>query len=125
MSWPEDRRTRYCTAHRSDGEPCRGQAIRGGAVCIVHGGMAPQVKRSADERIRDLVDPSLNRIARTIADDANPALALAAARDILDRAGYKATEKIQSDGRTVIEIEYIDRPLTPAQINEQFLLNGH
>ena len=57
-----------------------------------------------------LVDPSLNRIARTIADDQNPALALAAARDILDRAGDKATEKIQSDGRTVIEIEYVDRP---------------
>ena len=110
MSWSEDRRTRYCTAHRSDGEPCRGQAIRGGSVCVVHGARAPQVKAKAEDRIRALVDPSLNRIARTIADDQNPALALAAARDILDRAGYKATEKIQSDGRTVIEIEYVDRP---------------
>jgi len=99
-----------CTAHRSNGDPCRAFAMHGGHVCVVHGGKAPQVRLAADERIRQLVDPSLNRIARTIGDDANPALALAAARDILDRAGYKATEKIQSDGRTVIEIEYVDRP---------------
>jgi hypothetical protein len=102
---------RTCTAHRTDGEPCLGLAIRGAVVCTVHGGSAPQVKRSAEQRIRDLVDPSLNRIQKTIADDANPQLALAAARDILDRAGYKATEKIQSDGRTIIEIEYVARAL--------------
>ena len=99
-----------CAAHRTNGEPCNAFARHGARVCVVHGGRAPQVKAKAEDRIRDLVDPSLNRIARTIADDQNPALALAAARDILDRAGYKATEKIQSDGRTVIEIEYVDRP---------------
>ena len=99
-----------CAAHRTNGEPCSAYARHGARVCVVHGGRAPQVKAKAEDRIRDLVDPSLNRIARTIADDQNPALALAAARDILDRAGYKATEKIQSDGRTVIEIEYVDRP---------------
>ena len=99
-----------CAAHRTNGDPCRLHAVTGARVCQVHGGRAPQVKAKAEDRIRDLVDPSLNRIARTIADDANPALALQAARDILDRAGYKATEKIQSDGRTVIEIEYVDRP---------------
>jgi len=99
-----------CAAHRTNGDPCRLHAVTGARVCQVHGGRAPQVKAKAEDRIRDLVDPSLNRIARTIGDDANPALALAAARDILDRAGYKATEKIQSDGRTVIEIEYVDRP---------------
>jgi hypothetical protein len=101
---------RACSAHRSDGAPCRGLAIRGGSVCNVHGGAAPQVKLAAELRIRALVDPSLDRIQRAIADDANPQLALAAARDILDRAGYRATEKVQSEGRTVIEIEYVDRP---------------
>jgi hypothetical protein len=100
-----------CAAHRStDGEPCRAHAITGSRVCVVHGGRAPQVKMAAEERIRALVSPSLDRIQRTIADNANPQLALAAARDILDRAGYKATEKVQTDGRTVIEIEYVDRP---------------
>ncbi len=100
-----------CAAHRStDGEPCRAHAINGSRVCVVHGGRAPQVKMAAEERIRALVAPSLDRIQRTIADNDNPQLALAAARDILDRAGYKATEKVQTDGRTVIEIEYVDRP---------------
>jgi hypothetical protein len=107
------------------GSRCYAYAIRGGKVCRYHGGLAPQVQAKAEDRIRALVDPSLNRIARAIADDANPQLALAAARDILDRAGYKATDKVQTDGRTVIEIEYVKRPLTPAQINENFLLNGH
>jgi hypothetical protein len=104
-----------CTAHRTNGEPCRAPSIRGGHVCVVHGGRAPQVRQSAEERIRALVDPSLKRIQRTIADDDNPALALAAARDILDRAGYKATEKVQQDGRVVIEIEMVDR-VSPSQI---------
>lgn len=101
---------RSCSRHRSDGTPCRALAIRGGVVCYVHGGAAPQVKLGAEQRIRALVDPSLDRIQRTIADDNNPQLALAAARDILDRAGFKATEKVQSDGRVVIEVEYVDRP---------------
>jgi len=83
----------------------------------MHGGRAPQVMLAAEERIRALVHPSLDRIQRTIADDGNPQLALAAARDILDRAGYKATEKVQTDGRTVIEIEYIDRPGLPIGSN--------
>jgi hypothetical protein len=102
---------RACSAHRTDGELCRGLAIRGGAVCNVHGGRAPQVKLAAEERIRSLVDPSLDRIQKTIADDDNPQLALAAARDILDRAGYKATEKIQQDGRVTLEIELVKRPM--------------
>jgi hypothetical protein len=102
---------RTCSRHRTNGEPCRALAIRGANVCYVHGGAAPQVKLAAEERIRALVDPSLNRIAKAIDDDENPQLALAAARDILDRAGYKATEKIQQDGRVTLEIELVKRPL--------------
>ncbi len=106
-----------CSAHRQNGSACGAWAIHGAGVCGMHGGRAPQVMLAAEERIRALVHPSLDRIQRTIADDANPQLALAAARDILDRAGYKATEKVQTDGRTVIEIEYIDRPGLPAPTN--------
>jgi hypothetical protein len=29
----------------------------------------------------------------------------------LDRAGYKATERIQQDGRVTLEIELVKRPL--------------
>jgi len=40
-----------CTAHRSDGAPCRAWAIRGGRVCSVHGGRAPQVREAARRRL--------------------------------------------------------------------------
>jgi hypothetical protein len=40
-----------CKAKRSNGEPCRAFAIRGGEVCSTHGGRAPQTKRKAAERV--------------------------------------------------------------------------
>lgn len=104
--------SRQCHAKsKQSQQQCRRPAILGGYVCHIHGGKTPSAVMSAEQRIRDLVVPALERITRTIGDDDNPHLALAAARDILDRAGYKATEKIQSDGRTVIEIEYVARSL--------------
>ena len=84
--------------------------MHGQTVCRMHGGMSPQARANAEERIRALVHPALDRYQKAIADDDNPAIALAAAKDILDRAGYKATEKIQQDGRVVIEIEMVKRP---------------
>jgi hypothetical protein len=40
-----------CTAHRSDGTPCGAWAIRGGYVCRMHGGAAPQVRSAAHMRL--------------------------------------------------------------------------
>jgi len=40
-----------CTAHRTDGTPCGAWAIRGGYVCRMHGGSAPQVKAAARRRL--------------------------------------------------------------------------
>jgi len=104
--------SRQCHAKsKQSQQQCRRPAILGGFVCHIHGGKTPIAILSAEERIRALVDPSLDRIQKTIADDDNPQLALAAARDILDRAGYKATEKIQQDGRVTLEIELVKRTL--------------
>lgn len=36
-----------CTARRSDGRPCQATAIKGGLVCLAHGGSAPQVQLAA------------------------------------------------------------------------------
>lgn len=47
------------------GGKCRRAAIRGGTVCQYHGGGAPQVKRAAQERLADLIDP--DRALRTAA----------------------------------------------------------
>src|SRR5215472_13729628 len=40
-----------CTAHRTNGEPCRAAALRGANVCYTHGGAAPQVRLAAQRRI--------------------------------------------------------------------------
>ena len=42
---------RRCRARRTDGQPCGCWAIRGGFVCRVHGGAAPQVRAKAKVRL--------------------------------------------------------------------------
>lgn len=39
--------TAGCAGHRRDGAPCGSAPIRGGRVCRMHGGSAPQVRRKA------------------------------------------------------------------------------
>jgi hypothetical protein len=76
-------------------------------VCIVHGGGAPQVKKAAEDRIRELVDPALNRLAKLIEDDSS-GVALGAVKDILDRAGYKPVERIQEEQTGELNIRYVN-----------------
>jgi len=45
------RQAKHCTAHRTDGEPCEGWAMRGTTVCSAHGGKAPQVQAAAEARL--------------------------------------------------------------------------
>lgn len=102
---------------KRSGEPCRNWAMHGQSVCAIHGGKSPQALAKAEERMRALVHPAISGLERLIASDD-----LGAMRYVLDYAGYKATEKIQSDGRTVIEVEYVGRaPLQP----DVPRLNGH
>lgn len=42
-----------CSARKSNGEPCKAFPIHGTTVCRVHGGMAPQVRRKAAERVAE------------------------------------------------------------------------
>ena len=63
----------------------------------MHGGSAPQVKQSARERIAEMVDPALGVLYKAMkmhTKGSPQPLAVIAARDILDRAGYKATDKL-------------------------------
>jgi len=100
-----------CTARSSrTGQPCRQYAIRGGRVCVAHGGLAPQVIAKAEDRLRALVQPAISGLAELINKADSDSVRLSAIRDLLDRTGYKPTEKVQSEGRQVIEIEYVDRP---------------
>jgi hypothetical protein len=71
----------------------------------MHGGKSPQALANAEDRMRALVHPAVTALSNLIADND-----LAAARYVLDYAGFKATEKVQSEADTTIKIEYVDRP---------------
>ena len=60
-------RPRRCSAKRKNGRPCRNWAIRGGFVCRVHGGAAPQVRAKARARVESA------RIYREIAAERSAA----------------------------------------------------
>ena len=85
--------TRRCTAHRKNGDRCKKAAIKGGTVCGTHGGSAPQVRNKARQRIMEAADPAAARLVELIASD-DERISLAAARDLLDRAGEKAKTEI-------------------------------
>ena len=85
-----------CTAKsKRSGERCKRAAKPGGNVCHTHGGAAPQVEAANHRRIlAELIGPALARLTRLIEDDAVPAsVAYQAVRDVLDRGGFKPTEK--------------------------------
>lgn len=77
---------------KASGKRCRRRAVAGATVCWVHGGAAPQVREAARRRILDLVDPALGTLGRGVAKRRGipTPTEIAAARDILDRAGLAA-----------------------------------
>lgn len=90
----------YCTARRRSGEPCRNAPMLGSNVCRMHGGAAPQVKRAAQMRILQASDKAAVRLIEMMQDKTiPPAVQLAAARDLLDRAGLIGKQEIELDIR--------------------------
>lgn len=93
---------RRCTAHLSDGSGrrCKLAPVKGASVCHKHGGGAPQVKRTARQRLDALVDPALSNLERALVKAADRGAelstpALRAAAMCLDRAGYPAGVQVQ------------------------------
>lgn len=87
-----------CSAKRTNGQPCKGQAISGGVVCRVHGGAAPQVRSKALERLAMAFDPALAYLLRASRQKQINAAGVTAARDLLDRAGFKPADKQEITG---------------------------
>ena len=80
--------------------PCRGNRIRGGTTCTAHGGAAPQVKKSARQRLLDMVDPVLGQMARMLdeVEKKNLWLHPSAQRlwtTVLDRTGFGVGMKLE------------------------------
>lgn len=52
MTTPDGKRRCTATSTRS-GKPCQAPPIKGGTVCVTHGGRAPQVKAAAARRLEE------------------------------------------------------------------------
>lgn len=78
---------RRCTARNRQGDRCGNAAIRGAAVCKMHGAGAPQVRRKAALRLAELVDPAIGTLAREMMKAEKSADRQRAANSLLDRAG--------------------------------------
>lgn len=101
-----------CTAKKRDGSPCGQRAMKGSAVCKMHGGKAPQVLAAARLRLALLVDPAIGVLQKAMKQQAKqPGVALAAARDVLDRAGLKEADKLEVSGQGGGPVTIVIRPV--------------
>jgi hypothetical protein len=58
-----------CKAHSRSGAPCKKYPIAGAVVCRFHGGASPQVRRKAEERLRELQVPAVHALSDALAAD--------------------------------------------------------
>ena len=93
-----------CTAHRTDGAPCRGPAMTGQKTCRVHGGMLPQARRAARDRLADEADPSISRLVWERDHAVNAADRIRAANSLLDRAGLSRRQAIDVNTTTYLSV---------------------
>lgn len=104
-----------CTARRTNGEPCKRAPIEGSNVCATHGGRAPQVKRRAQQRLDESSDIAVRRIVAIMNDDTTPVqVRLAAAKDVLDRAGLSGAHRVELSG----EMTLFERSLSEVTYDE-------
>jgi len=92
-----------------DGEflrkPCGNNAIKGATVCNFHGGKAPQVRRAAQRRLVQMVEPAINRLDVLMHQNAHLPTALGAVATVLKHTiGDGKTSGGGGSGAPVIKI---------------------
>jgi hypothetical protein len=113
-----DADARRCTATNRDGTRCGRASALGQFVCDKHGAKAPLSIRTGKERLALLVEPALDALFRALksappcalcgrSDSDRDPTVVAAARVVLDRAGYHPTltiEHVESDPYADLDI---------------------
>lgn len=105
-----------CAAHRTNGEPCGNYPMRGSNVCRKHGGATKAARERAQIRILTAADPAAAKLLQLMTSKkVPPQVQLAAARDLLDRAGMampkqvevevRKFEKLLKDGELIIDAD--------------------
>ena len=109
MLTDDARHPRKCTARSSRTKQlCERWAMKAQTVCMMHGGKAPQamvkeaVMEVADMRLRGLTPLAVDVLERLLRADSE-AVVLGAAKDVLDRAGLKATHRIEVDTEITVK----------------------
>lgn len=87
MKAPLPEHLRCKAISRQQGDRCRRPAKPGASVCAKHGGNLPTVRRSAQIRLAELVNPAIATLARELVKAERSADRIRAANSLLDRAG--------------------------------------
>tara|TARA_R110000751_G_scaffold34718_2_gene85607 strand:+ start:112 stop:465 length:354 start_codon:yes stop_codon:yes gene_type:complete len=98
------RHPRKCTAHsKRSKELCEKWAMKGQRTCKYHGGNTPVALAKAktmielaELRVRGLSDDAVDALERLLRADSE-SVVLGAAKDLLDRGGLKAKDRIELD----------------------------
>jgi len=82
-------------------------------VCATHGGRAPQVKKSAKERLAELVEPALKGLHKALKSGEIPSI-VKAAQIVLDRTGFHPTQAMELTGKDggPIETDESSKPIS-------------
>jgi hypothetical protein len=94
-------------------------------VCTTHGGSLPWVKEAAQRRLQELVMPAITTLHRLVQSAETDAVALGAAKDILDRCGFKPSEKVEQATAVEIRVSYADLGPAPPPGHATARSNGH
>lgn len=87
---------------KSTGQRCGALAEPGALYCRFHGGRAPSVRKSADERVQEYREKLVDLGAKALTNlesklqSRNDAVSLRASLEILDRAGANTTRRSES-----------------------------
>lgn len=92
--YPVEERPR-CTATNRQGNRCGKPPIRGGYVCRMHGGGAPQVIAKAQERLRALEPKAITTLDKLLDRDEFPTVQFQAAKAVIDYTEGKAAERVE------------------------------
>ena len=97
---------RQCTATNRAGDRCRRQPIPGGEVCVMHGGAAPQVQKSAKAKLLAGADLAIDYLIGLLTPkppcpqcgrsdvDRDPVV-VRACQLVLDRSGFHPTLTVE------------------------------
>jgi len=112
-----------CTAKsKTTGKQCKHPPIKGGTVCVAHGGSIPAVKAAAQRRMIQLIDPALAVLYRAMTECEEWPSRIRAALGVLDRAGMGpgSTLTLDSDKSDLSHLSVSELQARAKAVTERF-----